>query len=210
MPRLCFTVLLAILCIAAPEARADKVSQVFDIIRQGQTIGQLSQSLSARPDGLTEIHIRISVTVTVFAFTAYRFEQTAQEVWEGDRLKSLVAESDDNGQRYKVASELIQGKLRTTVNGQTTDYPEMPPASLWRPIPASATQVLDPTDGKPSPISTTDTGWEAITVRGKPLRARHVIWNGELKRDLWYDASGALVQSHLKGDDGSDVLYVLR
>lgn len=210
MPRLRFTALLAILCLAAPAARAETEPRVFDIIRHGQTIGQLSQSLFPRPGGLTEVQIRISVKVTVFTFTAYRFEQTETEIWEGDRLKSLMADSDDNGDRYKVASELVQGKLRTTVNGQTTDYPEMPPASLWRPIPKTATLVLDPTDGKPTALATTDAGWETITVRGKPLRARHVIWSGEMNRDLWYDASGALVQSHLKGDDGSDVVYVLR
>ena len=210
MPSLRLAFLLAILCLAAPQAKAEADARIFDIIRQGQTIGQLTQSLSTRPDGLTEVHIRISVKVTVFAFTAYQFEQTETEVWEGERLKSLISESDDNGERYKVASELIQGKLRTTVNGQTSDYPEMPPASLWRPIPTVATLVLDPTDGKPTAISATETGWETITVKGKPLRTRHVIWGGELKRELWYDASGALVQSHLVGDDGSDVVYVLR
>ena len=210
MPRLRLAVLLVLLCLAAPSARGDTETRNFDIIRQGQTIGRLTQSLSTRPGGLTEIRIQVSVKVTVFAFTAYRFEQTETEIWEGDRLKSLVAESDDNGERHKVASELVQGKLRTTVDGQTSDYPEMPPASLWRPTLSSTTQVLDPTDGKPTAISSTEAGWETITVRGAPLRARHIRWDGELKRDLWYDASDALVQSHLKGDDGSDVVYVLR
>ncbi len=184
-------------------------SLAFDIIRRGETIG--SQSLVFRQhQGVTEVHIDVSVKVTALSFTTYRFEQHGTEIWDGDRFKTLNMESDDNGERHNVVAELVQGKLRTTVDGKSADYPEMPPASLWRAVPPTTAVVLDPVDGTPTPISTTDAGWETITVRGKPIRAHHWIWGGEMKRDLWYDANDALVQIHIMGDDGSQVVYVLR
>ena len=117
-------------------------------------------------------------------------------------------DSDENGDRHKVAAELVRDRLRTTINGKTDDLPEMLPASLWRALPPAATTVLDPSDGKPTAISTTDAGWETITVRGKPIRAHHWIWGGELKRDLWYDTTDTLVRVLILGDDGSEVIYV--
>lgn len=191
-----------------PEAVPTR-SMAFDIIRHGETIG--SHSLTFRQNhGVTEVQIDVSVKVTLLSFTAYRFEQHGVEVWDGGRLKTMAIDSDDNGDRHTVKVEWVQGRLRTTVNGGTAEYPEMPSASLWRVVPPGTTLVLDPNDGKPTSISTTDAGWETITVRGKPARAHHWVWGGDLKRDLWYDANDTLVQSRIIGDDGSEVFYVLR
>lgn len=211
---LCLTTVLALLADPAKATPAfldgsSPHSLAFDIIRHGETIGSHSLAFTQHR-GLTEVHIDISVKVTVFTLTAYHFEQHGVEVWDGDRLKTLSIDSDDNGEKHAVAAELVRGKLRTTADGQTADYPAIPPASLWRAVPASTTSVLDPTDGKPSTISTTDAGWETVMVRGKPTRAHHWIWGGELKRDLWYDTSDLLVQVRVIGDDGSEIFYVLR
>ncbi|MDO8608269.1 MAG: DUF6134 family protein [Phaeospirillum sp.] len=184
-------------------------SVTFDIIRHGETIGGHSL-VFARRGGLTEVRIDISVKVTVFNLTAYRFEQHGTEIWDGNRLKTLNIFSDDDGNKTTVTAELAQGKLRTTVNGKTSIHPEMPLATLWRMVPPTTRVVLDPTDGNPTSISATDAGWETITIRGKPIRARHWVWDGELKRDLWYDAADALVQVRVIGDDGSEINYVLK
>ncbi|TAN59722.1 MAG: hypothetical protein EPN20_14655 [Magnetospirillum sp.] len=194
---------------AAPPLPDGSRSLAFDIIRHGETIGSHSLVFNQR-QGMTEVRIDVSVKVTVLSFTAYRFEQHGTEVWVGNRLKTLAIDSDDNGSRHRVVADLVHGKLRTVVDGNTADYPEMPPATLWRAVPAATTVVLDPTDGRPTFISTTDAGWETISVRGQPTRARHWTWDGELKRDLWYDGNDTLVQVRVMGDDGSEVIYVLR
>jgi hypothetical protein len=184
-------------------------SVAFDIIRHGETIGDHFLVFTRR-GGLTEVRIDISVKVTVFSLTAYRFEQHGTETWDGNQLKMLSIDSDDNGDKTTVTVEPTHGKLRTTVNGKTTLLPEMPLATLWRAVPPATRLVLDPTDGSPTNISTSDAGWETITIRGKPVRARHWVWGGELQRDLWYDTTDTLVQVRVKGDDGSEVTYVLR
>ena len=184
-------------------------SLAFDIIRHGETIGS-QRLVFTRHQDVTEVHIDISVKVTALSLVAYRFEQHGTEVWAGDRLETLSMESDDNGERHKVEARRIHATLRTTVDGKTTDYPEMPPASLWHALPLAAALVLDPVDGTPTPISTTDAGWETLGVRGKPTHVHHWVWSGGLNRDLWYDDKDTLVQIRVLGDDGSEITYVLR
>lgn len=184
-------------------------SLVFEIRRHGDVIG--SHALSFRQlHGRTEVTIDISVKVTVFTLVAYRFEQHGTEIWDGGKLKSLTIDTDDNGEIFKVVTTASGGKLRAVVNGEATEYESMPLATLWRPAPLNSTRLLDPTDGKPSKITISDLGEEAIAVRGKSTQARHWRWDGDLKRNLWFDSTGMLVQVHVKGDDGSDIYYILK
>ncbi len=215
MPRILLRLILAaavtLLAFPAKASMAvpEQQTQLFDIVRHGDIIGTHSLVFRHLP-GRVEVTIDISVRVTVFTFTAYRFEQHGSEIWENGRFKSMTMNTDDNGDVFKVRTEATGGHLKTTVNGKTADYDPMPPATLWRPIPVQPTWVLDPTDGKPTKISVTDLGMETITVRGKPAQARRLRWDGDLKRNLWHDSTGMLVQVHVLGDDGSDIYYVLK
>lgn len=212
--RLC---LLALFALFAVEAAADTTFPedapshhlAFDIRRHDDIIGTHTMAFHNR-QGRIEIDTHISVKVTVFTLVAYRFEQHGGEVWEGGRLKSLAMTTDDNGDRFKVAAESSGTRLKVTVNGESALHDAMPLATLWKPTPLQTTQVLDPVDGKPTRISVSDLGQETITVRGKPTATRHLRWDGELKRNLWYDSTGMLVQVHVKGDDGSDIYYILK
>ncbi len=181
----------------------------FDIVRHGETIGIHSLAFSNRA-GTVEVEFRVNVLVTLLSIPVYRYEQHGTEVWEGDTLKSLVAKSNDNGTVHSVRAERHGARIRVVTNRETLDIAEMPTMTLWRAIPPHVTQAIDPTDGKPSPVFATDKGWETITVRGAPIRAHRWAWDGEMKRQLWYDESGALVQMHVTGSDGSDIYYVLR
>ncbi len=196
---------------AAPAFLDAAVAQTlsYAIVRNGETIGTHSFAFRHRP-GTTEVTVDASIRVRVLSVTAYYFEQHGIEVWEGDRLKALTFSTDDDGQKHKVASEAKAGKLLVTVDGQTMEADEMPPASLWRLPPPHATQLLDPFDGKPARVTAIDAGEDVVPVRGKATRARHWVWDGEMKRDLWYDAADTLVQVRIKGDDGSDIYYVLK
>ncbi|WP_173983882.1 DUF6134 family protein [Magnetospirillum sp. SS-4] len=181
----------------------------FDIIRHGETIGSHSMAFSTR-QGVTEVEFKVRVRVKILSITAYRYDQHGVEVWDGDRLTSLSADTDDDGDVYKVRAERHGDRLRVTSNDTVAEYSEMPVLNLWRVVPPQASQVLDPTDGKPTPIAAADNGWETITVRGNPVRAQRWTWDGDLKRQLWYDDSGRLLQVHVKGSDGSDIYYVLK
>lgn len=181
----------------------------FSVVRNGEVIGTHALAFN-RHGGTVEVAIDISIKVKALMVTAYHFEQHGTEIWEGERFKSLSVTTDDDGERHQVAAEPTATGLKVSADGQVAEISPMAIATLWRVQPPQSEWLLDPSDGKPSKVMVADTGEETITVRGKPTAARHWVWDGELKRDLWYDGSGVLVQARFKGDDGSDIFYVLR
>jgi len=181
----------------------------YAIIRNGEVIGR--HSLAFHTDhGTTEVKIDISVKVTALSVPVYVFEQHGVETWEGDRFKMLSLSTNDDGETYHVTAEAAHGRLRLRVNGQASEQPDMPLATLWRAVPQHSGLLLDPVDGKPFRVDVLDLGEESIPVKGKLTSVRHWAWDGELKRDLWFDAFDTLVQVLIKGDDGSNVYYVLK
>ena len=148
--------------------------------------------------------------VTALAVPVYTFEQHGVETWEGDRFKALSLNTNDDGDKFQLRAEAVQGRLQIQVNGKASEEQDMPPATLWHVVPAKAGFVLDPVDGKPSRVVVLDRGEDTIPVRGAPTVTRHWVWDGDLKRELWFDAADTLVQVLIKGDDGSNVYYVLK
>ncbi|MBI3445687.1 MAG: hypothetical protein HY055_10070 [Magnetospirillum sp.] len=191
-------------------ARADQ-TLTYSVVRNGETIGSHSYTFRTRPDGGTVVTIHATIRVSILMVTAYSFEQHGTELWENDHLKAMDFFTDDDGLRHKVEAEVSRSRMTVSVDGKPPVYhPEMLPATLWH-IPSPQTNiVLDPADGDATPIKTSYAGEDTITVRGRPLKAQHWVWDGGLKRDLWYDGNQALVQVRIKGDDDSDVFYVLK
>ncbi|WP_146747780.1 DUF6134 family protein [Paramagnetospirillum kuznetsovii] len=181
----------------------------FDIIRHDDIIGSHTIAVTQN-QGRHEITIDVKVAVTVFGIVAYRFKQHGVEYWDGGKLKSLSFETNDNGDKFNVTGEASPGYIKIAANAETFHYGMLPLTTMWRPAPLAATQILDPSDGKSYKIAVTDLGMETISVRGQLVQARHWRWDGEFKRDLWYDATGALIQGHIVGDDGSDVYLRLK
>ncbi|OAN49797.1 hypothetical protein A6A04_18850 [Paramagnetospirillum marisnigri] len=181
----------------------------FDIRRHDETIGRHVMVISQRP-GRVEVTTDVDVKVSIFGLTAYRFTQRGSEIWEHDRLKRLSMVADDDGTKHVIEAEATAGGLRITADGKTIQHAAIPPATLWHPLPATTTQVLDPADGTINTVTVRDLGLESVSVRGQPVQARHWRWVGEYGRDVWYDAGGRLVQVYIRGDDGSDIFYVLK
>lgn len=205
--------LLALPASAAPAFLAAKPEQTlsFAIVRNGEVIGSHSYTFRTRADGGTIVTIHASIRVSILMVTAFSFEQHGTELWEGDHLRAMDFFTDDDGLRHKVEAEVSRGRMTVAVDGKPpVSHPEMLPATLWHIPNMQTAMVLDPADGDATPVKTTMIGEEVITVRGRPLKAQHWVWDGGLKRDLWYDGNQALVQVRIKGDDDSDVFYVLK
>ncbi len=189
----------------APDAHLD-----FTVTRNNGVIGHEQIDRTLR-DGATTVSIRTEIVVRFLLVPVYRFEQASSEVWRQGHLVSLSSDTNDDGTNHTLRVQAKGGVLEVDGDGKRSQAPEtIIPASLWNEDIVKQSTVLNTITGAKMSVNVTDRGDETISSRGTQVRAHHYTLSGDLKRDLWYDASGTLVQVAFKAKDGSDILYVLR
>lgn len=182
----------------------------FDIFRNGVLVGSQSFRFS-RQDGLFLVRNAIEIEVSRGERLDYSYRHNAEESWRAGRLEAFVGDTDDDGDRYLVRAERIDGVFQGRVNGQAfTVSGFIVPASFWhRDTPAS--QVLwDGGDGLVKVVNSLDLGLERIEARGEMREARRFELGGQIRRNLWYDADCALVRMTFFARDGSEFVARLR
>lgn len=183
----------------------------FLVTRNGGPIGYHKYVFQPRKGGEFEVRVEADIRVSFLLIPFFVYEQQGVEVWENGRFKSMDYTTNDDGARHVVKAEARDGRLLVSVDGKpAASHPEMIPGSLWRRPPPQAGMMLDPGDGNPTPLKIQLVGEETIPVRGKPTRTTRLVWDDGLRREVWYDDENTLVQVWIKGDDGSDIHYVLQ
>ena len=182
----------------------------FTVLRNGEPVGTNTITFQQTPAGL-QVDVKTAIVVKITVIPVYRFEHEGHEVWQGDHLVSLRSATNDDGTPHHLAVEAKGDGLEVKGDGYTGPAAMGAiPGSLWNPAVPRQSVLLNSLDGKLMNVATKDLGEETVTVRGTAAKARHYVVDGDLKRDLWYDPDGTLVQIHLKAKDDSDILYVLR
>ena len=182
----------------------------FAVIRGDEQIGGHEMLFRQEGDALS-VDVRTRIAVKVLFVTAYRFEHDGQELWRGGRLVRLDSKTDDDGTKHELHAQAGAAGLEVSADGrhETVDAGILP-ASLWNEGVLRAGKLLNTLDGRAMAVTVEDLGAETVSVRGKPVAARHYRISGELERDVWYDANSVLAQVRFHGKDGSEILYALR
>lgn len=182
----------------------------YTVLRKGKQVGSHRVSFAYSGDDL-QVGIETDVKVKIFGLTVYKFEHQGDEVWRDGRLIGLTSRTDDDGSdkqlRVRINGEHLQ------VNGSATTDPaplDIIPASLWNRVLVEQAVLLNTLDGSQMSVRVAKMGEEQIPVRGVPVSATHYSVTGELARELWYSEQGVLVKVAFKGEDGSQIEYVLR
>lgn len=167
----------------------------YVVMRNGEPIG--THEMQFRRDGDSyDVLTRIDIAVKVLGITAYRFETQSTEQWTDGKLVSFTARSNDNGKMHDVLVKPDgDDALWVTENGVRKLFPDVSlVGTLWNPATLRQTRLIDPVDGKLRQVTILDHGIETITVRGKPMAARHVTVIGKSwRREVWYGPDGSLV-----------------
>jgi D-arabinose 1-dehydrogenase-like Zn-dependent alcohol dehydrogenase len=211
LPALTALCLMTGSALANPAFLADGDAQTlsFDILRKGQVIGGHTTVFVPRAGGVAA-STTAWVKVKVLGITVYAFDMRETELWEADRLVDFTTTSNDDGARHAAAGKAAGDGLALMIDGQAHQAPALPVANLWRMLPEGEIEAIDPADGKPGKLVVRELGRETISVRGRAVPARHWTWEGDMARELWYDDADRLIQVRLRGDDGSQILYVAR
>jgi hypothetical protein len=210
---------LAFLATAAPAASTAPMAGFpppgtlsYVIKRNGDAIG--THEMEFRRDGdRYEVLTRIEVAIKFLGITAFRFENQSTEEWVDGRLASFVSRSNDDGKMHDVVVK-PQGDdaLWVTENGVRKLFPNVSLiGTLWNPATVSQTRLIDPVDGKLRQVAITDHGAETITVRGRPVNARHVTVIGKSwRREVWYGGDGSILHFEFTAKDDSLIVAELR
>ena len=209
--------LVAILLWAAPSVGYAEPSMAlsneplnFSVIRQGEKIG-IHRIEFRKAGDLLYVDIRVRIAVQILFITVFRFEHDAQEVWRNGRFVSMRSKTHDDGKDHVLEAAVGYAReIKVVEDGQTRTIPgNMIPGSFWNASFLKMKAIINPLVGTPDAITVVHKGEETVSVRGKPVRARHYSITGDVSRELWYDANWNLVQFSLVGKDGSEVQYLL-
>lgn len=178
----------------------------FRVVRNGSGIGQ--HVLAFEPEG-PRLTVRISVDLAVGfgPITLYRYSHRAVERWEGGRVVSFEAETNDDGSRSTIVMRR-QGDALAVESSRAGRYlaPRGAlPATHWN------RQMLD------GPFINTQTGevlrppvrreGPASLPWAPQRRGERFVLSGDVDLETWYDESPAWLGLQFRGRDGSAIHY---
>ena len=218
LPRLrVMRLLLLSLCLILPAhtvASADRAiaygpSRSFTAYRNGEAIGRHELTFARDGSQLT-VTTRIKLAVKLLGFTAYRYEHTAYEIWENERLISLSARTDDNGRLYDVRAERTQSGLSVRANDRVEAVSsELLPTSHWNFKQVSQSALLNTQTGREARVRIRLVGREQVKTSSGTVQASRYNYQGDVEMDHWFDDVGRWVKTTFTASDGSRVDYVL-
>jgi hypothetical protein len=180
----------------------------FAVMRNGTKIGDYSLQIATEGKSQT-VDITTDLKVNVLMFTAYQLHQEAREIWTNGTFVSYHGKSDDNGKNHVVSLVATSAGLTLNADGKKTALGNGAiPASFWNNKFVDVTTMVDPDDGKVTPVKVDDLGPDQIDVEGAPVEAHHYHIRG-LDRDVWM-SKGMPVRFQMKGSDNSTIVSQLQ
>ena len=147
------------------------------------------------------VETEVEVKVKILFVTVYKRRAQYREVWQGDRLISYDARTDDDGDLYETTARIegeemivdgVDGTVRVPLDTVSTHPWNM--AAIDRPL------LFGQRDGKLRKVEVEQAKPEIIEIDGKRIETQKYIVDGELERELFYDADGSWLQWRLERD----------
>lgn len=171
---------------------------LFNVFRKGSMIGTHAIKFNGTEDGLQVIS-RLDLAIKVAFITAYRYEQTGDDIWEHDVLVQTRVRTNDDGEDSLVVADARDGRL--AVNGPTGNYETslgaMTDLSFWNQGITRGQPVIDSQTGELIEIEVQAGTSEQIELQGRIVAAERFGMAATKGRSgtLWYDASGNLIKA---------------
>jgi hypothetical protein len=201
----------------------------FAAFRNGQAIGHHSLTFQRNGAELT-VSTTIDLAVKFLGITAYRYMHRAQEVWRGDTLLGLVAQTYDDGKKYAIKVRR-EGTELTVERNAPTDVPatadltsgptsdgsaiamlpaQLLPSTHWNVRQIRQSALLNTQTGVQARIQVATLGRETIRAAKGSIDATRYRYTGDLIMDQWFDDAGRWVKTSFTASDASTIEYVLQ
>jgi hypothetical protein len=146
----------------------------FDVVREGTVVGRHRITFH-QEGGKLLVHSKLAIQVKVLFVTAYRYEQTREEVWRDGRLIAFTSTTDDDGTRYAITGAAGPKRIEVTSGKESWTLPaDSLPASYWNmSMVAGHSPLVDPQSGKVLDARFIKVGQETVEVGGEKIAATH-------------------------------------
>jgi hypothetical protein len=170
--RACALALLA----AAPAMAQDTGEWNFIATLNGNPIGT-HRFVVAGPSAARSVDSRAQLLVRVLGIPVYRYGHRANERWQGDCLRELRADTDDDGRRQQVE--------------QRYDGECLMSFAYWNPRLLAQQHLIDPQTGRLEPVQVEQLADAPVDVGGRPVPAKGWRLVTKAQRiSVWYAAEG--------------------
>jgi hypothetical protein len=177
---------------------------VFEVTRDGKPIGTQIVTLKQDGDTLT-VTTESNIAVKLLGITVYRMHQVLTDIYQGNRLVAVAAETKDpDGLR---AGKLTREGDRWTgkIAKQSRDFECdcQSSSTMWHLAGLKGTTMIEASPLQLRAVSFEDKGSETLQLPEGRVETRHFAVKGDIERDVWYDDAGNLVSARQRGSDGS-------
>lgn len=183
----------------------------FRVLRNGSPIGH--HKVTVRQDGpRTEVTVDIALRVTAAGIlTLYRYLHQSREVWDGDRLISLVSTTDNDGEAEYLNATAVAEGLQVDGSGFKGLLPaDTMPTSYWHRDFLNRDTIMDSQNGRRIELAVTPERFEMASALRDETPARRYRLTGDVELTLWYDRDGRWVKTAFPAKDGSQIEYLLQ
>lgn len=192
-------------CLAIPRlgmASTPPADRHFAIFRDGNEIGHHVVRFTAI-DGGFKAETDVEVAVKIAFITAFRFKQSAADVWTDGQLVESRADTDDNGEVSQTLLRAEGGKL--AVEGGVADRQSLVPLgtmtdlAFWNIDIVRQRSLVDLKKALLTDVAAESLGAETIDVASRRIEAQKFKFAAETGRNghIWFDADGNWVKGLL-------------
>lgn len=183
---------------------------VYDVLRNGEPVGEHRLVFEDSPQGLT-VNVNFTIAIPFLVFTAYDFSYVSRSTWRDGAMVSLDAAVNDDGDKKTFGAKVINGTLR--VEGPSGQY-RAPlgtfPTDHWNAAVVAKGQVLNTLTGRLNDVAYDAQGIEVVMTGQGARQATRYSVRGQLNTDVWYDEEGRWLKLRFAGKDGSVIDSVCR
>ncbi|MDQ7249471.1 DUF6134 family protein [Dongia sedimenti] len=183
---------------------------VFEVTRDGKPIG--TQTVTLKQDGdVVTVTTESTIAVKMLGIVVYRMHQVLTDVYRGQRLVEVSAETKDP-QGFRAGKITRDGDRWTGKLGQQrrdfacdcASSSTMPQLAILK-----GGEMIEASEVQRRSVSIADRGTETLDLPEGSVKARHFAVKGEIEREVWYDPAGNLVAAQQIGSDGSLIRQTL-
>jgi hypothetical protein len=179
----------------------------FNVLLDNKPIGQHRFTRDESEGTLTS---EANFKVKLLFITAYKYQHTAREKWQGDCLTSLQARTEEKGE-----TTLIKGQLASDGFKLESPLSVLPACVMtfayWNPKMLTQSKLLNPQTGEWLDVTIHKKGTESLQVRGETVSAeRYFLDAKKLKIDLWYSSSNQWLALKSTTPEGNVLSYQLK
>ena len=180
----------------------------FRCFRNGSELGTHSLVFQRRGEELT-VSIAVDYVVRLGPIPVFRYALRGTEIWRGDALVSIRAETNDDGDKVNMSATAEGGRM--VVEGSKTGRYVAPPGAIaathWNRREIDA-PMINPQNGELLTFAVARGGSEAVKLSsGAAVQAQRFALTGPSVLDLWYEADGTWAALRAVARDGSVITY---